>query len=50
MDPSNNKKSSWIRQLCPVSGHSVARLNGAQDNWTSIRALITHYTNGLNVG
>ena len=45
-----NASQQLIRQLCPVSGHSVAGLNSAQDNWTSIRALITHYTNGLNVG
>lgn len=45
-----NAGQQLIRELCPVSGHSVARLNGAQDNWTSIRALITHDTNGLNVG
>ena len=45
-----NASQQLIRKLCPVSGHSVAGLNSAQDNWTSIRALITHYTNGLNVG
>ena len=49
-DTAGNLSQHIVGELCPVSGHCIARLNSAQDDGALIRALVTHNANALDVG